>query len=160
MTGAQDATLQERLLRAEIPLSPRRRVQHFQRPTPSHVSTITPRAPRCGDDHVARGRRGRMKIRTSYSPLALFTCQRDDASPFLVFKSKFAVRSQRIPCYVAQGIYRQLSNIAYYSFIGVISEGPKATKFPVLFLLAGNLDLADGFGGLRPPPVIVNRAKP
>src|ERR1700722_6625993 len=51
----------------------------FQRPTPSHVSSITPRAPRRGDDYVARGRRGRMKIRTSYSPLALFTCQRDDA---------------------------------------------------------------------------------
>ena len=77
--GAQDAALQERLLRAEIPLSPRRRVQHLQRPTPSHVSSITPRAPRRGDDHVARGRRGRMKIRTSYSPLALFTRQRDDA---------------------------------------------------------------------------------
>src|ERR1700685_3329980 len=68
------------LHRAEIPLSPHRRVQNFQRPTPSHVSTITPRAPRRGDDHVARGRRGRMKIRTSYSPLALFTCQRDDAT--------------------------------------------------------------------------------
>jgi hypothetical protein len=38
------------------------------------------------------------------------------------------------------------SDIASYSFIGFISEGPKATKFPVLFLLAGNLDLADGFG--------------
>jgi transposase-like protein len=46
------------LLRAEIPLSPRRRVQHFQCPTPSHVSSITPRAPRRGDEHVARGRRG------------------------------------------------------------------------------------------------------
>jgi putative transposase len=63
----------------EIPLSPRRRVQHFQRPTPSHVSSITPRAPRRGDDHVARGRRRRMKIRTPYSPLALFAWQRDDA---------------------------------------------------------------------------------
>ena len=46
---------------------------------PSHVSSITPRAPRRGDEHVARGRRGRMKIRTPYSPLALFTWQRDDA---------------------------------------------------------------------------------
>jgi putative transposase len=49
--GAQDAALQERGLRAEIPFSPRRRVQHFQRPTPSHVSSITPRAPRRGDDN-------------------------------------------------------------------------------------------------------------
>jgi transposase len=54
-------------------------------------------------------------------------------SPFLVFKSKFALRSQRIPCYVAQGIYRQLPDIASYSYIGFISEGPKTTKFPVLF---------------------------
>jgi transposase-like protein len=43
---------------------PLRRVQHFQRPTPSHLSSMTPRAPRRGDEHVARGRRGRMKIRT------------------------------------------------------------------------------------------------
>ena len=48
---------------AEIPVSPRRRLQHFQRPTPSHVSSITPRATRCGDEHVARGRRGRLKLR-------------------------------------------------------------------------------------------------
>jgi hypothetical protein len=60
--GAQDAALQERRLRAEIPLGSRRRVQHFQRPTPSHVSSITPRAPRRGNEHVARGRRGRMKV--------------------------------------------------------------------------------------------------
>jgi hypothetical protein len=36
-TGAQDATFQERLLGAEIPLNPRRRLQHLQRPTPSHI---------------------------------------------------------------------------------------------------------------------------
>src|ERR1700741_3044207 len=49
----KDATLQERGLRPEVPLNPRRRLQHFQRPTPSHVSSITPRAPRRGDDHMA-----------------------------------------------------------------------------------------------------------
>jgi hypothetical protein len=27
--------------------------KHFQRPTPSHVSSISPRATRRGDDHVA-----------------------------------------------------------------------------------------------------------
>ena len=53
----------------EISLSPRRHVQHFQRPTPSHVSSITPRAPRRGDGHMARGRCGRMKIGTPYRPL-------------------------------------------------------------------------------------------
>jgi hypothetical protein len=36
--GAQDATFQERSLGVEIPLSPRRRLQHLQRPTPSHIS--------------------------------------------------------------------------------------------------------------------------
>src|SRR5580700_3094241 len=61
--GAQDATLQERGLSIEVPLNPRRRLQHFQPPTPSHVSSITPRATRRGDDHVARGRRGGLKIR-------------------------------------------------------------------------------------------------
>src|SRR5437660_7357951 len=61
--GAQDATLQERRLSPEVPLNPRRRVQHFQRPTPSHISSISPRATRRGDDHVARGRRGGLKIR-------------------------------------------------------------------------------------------------
>jgi hypothetical protein len=78
--GAQDATLQERGLCAEVSLSPRRRLQHLQRPTPSHVSSITPRAPRRGDEHVAGGRCGRMKIGTPpYSPLALLAWQRDDA---------------------------------------------------------------------------------
>src|SRR5208283_2022508 len=36
----------------EIPLSPRRRLQHFQRPTSSHVSSITPRATHRGDEYV------------------------------------------------------------------------------------------------------------
>ena len=60
-------------------LSAHRRLQHFQRPTPSHVSSIAPRAPRRGDEHVARGRRIRMKVPTPYRPLALFAWQRDDA---------------------------------------------------------------------------------
>ena len=37
-TGAQDAALQERRLGAEIPFSPRCRLQHLQRPTPSHLA--------------------------------------------------------------------------------------------------------------------------
>src|SRR5271157_4175187 len=57
--GAQDATLQERWLSPEIPFNPCSRLQHFQRPTPSHVSPNEPRASRCGDDHMAdRGRSG------------------------------------------------------------------------------------------------------
>jgi putative transposase len=53
--------LQERGLCAKIPLHPRRHFQHFQRPTPSHVSSNTPRPTRRSDDHVARGRRGGLK---------------------------------------------------------------------------------------------------
>src|SRR5208283_5487576 len=57
--GAQDAALQERRLRAEVSFNPRRRLQHLQRTTPSHLSPNPPCASRCGDDHVAeRGRRG------------------------------------------------------------------------------------------------------
>ena len=40
--------------------------EHVQRPTRSHVSSITPCAPRRGDEHMARGRCGRMKIGTPY----------------------------------------------------------------------------------------------
>src|SRR5271157_2851820 len=69
--GAQDATLQERGLSPEVPLNPRRRLQHIQRPTPSHVSQIPPRATRRGDDHVARGRRGGLKIRKAQTARAL-----------------------------------------------------------------------------------------
>jgi hypothetical protein len=64
---APDATFQERSLRAEIPLSPRRRLQYFQPPTPSHVRSITPRATHRGDEYVARGRRGRLKIAVAWS---------------------------------------------------------------------------------------------
>jgi len=39
-----------------------------QRPTPSHVRSITPRATHRGDEYVARGRRGRLKIRMAQSP--------------------------------------------------------------------------------------------
>jgi DDE domain len=78
-TRRRERKMQERLLRAEIPLSPRRHVQHFQRPTPSHVSSITPRAPRRGDGHMARGRCGRMKIGTPYRPLDALRVACDDA---------------------------------------------------------------------------------
>ena len=44
-------------------LSTHARLQHFQRPTLPHVSSITPRAPRRGDEHVAGGRRGCIEIR-------------------------------------------------------------------------------------------------
>ena len=77
--GAQDAALQERGLRAEISSAHAAVYNTFNVDAISRQLNHTPRAPRRGDDHGPRGRRGRMKIRTSYSPLALFTCQRDDA---------------------------------------------------------------------------------
>ena len=66
--GAQDATFQERSLCAEISFHTRRRLQHFQRPTPPHISSIAPRAPHCGDEHMARGRRRRLKF---HAPIPL-----------------------------------------------------------------------------------------
>jgi hypothetical protein len=47
--GAQDATLQELGVSPEVPLNQRRRLQHFQRPTLSRVSSITACATRRGD---------------------------------------------------------------------------------------------------------------
>ena len=37
----------------EISFNPRRRLQHLQRPTPSHLRPNAPRTSRCRDDHVA-----------------------------------------------------------------------------------------------------------
>ncbi len=59
-----------------LPVCSRRRAKHFQRPTPSHVSSITPRATHCGDEHMARGRRGSLKFRRVENLRAL---QRDSA---------------------------------------------------------------------------------
>src|SRR5208337_443045 len=49
--GAQDATLQERGLSPEVPLNPRRRLQHIQRPTPSRggLKVAAVKAPGFGD---------------------------------------------------------------------------------------------------------------
>jgi len=60
--GAQDATLQERRLGAEIPLKPCRRLQRLQRPTPSGLSSNASLASRRGDERVARGSRGSLKL--------------------------------------------------------------------------------------------------
>ena len=82
---AQDATLQERGHSPEVPLNPRRRLQHFQRPTPSHVSSNTPRATRRGNDHMARGRRGGLRNRKR-RPLVAFARQCDSAPPLSPFE--------------------------------------------------------------------------
>ena len=48
-------------LRSEIPLDPRRGLQHIQRPTPPHFCPNTSHPARRGDEHVARCCRGRLK---------------------------------------------------------------------------------------------------
>ena len=54
-TRAQDAALQEHRLSAKVSLDPCRRLQHLQRTTPSHISSITPHAPQLGDARLAGG---------------------------------------------------------------------------------------------------------
>jgi putative transposase len=54
----------------EIPLNPRRRLQHLQRPAPSRLCPNAPHLPRRGDEHVARGGRGCLKSHELCSLLA------------------------------------------------------------------------------------------
>src|SRR5471030_3190159 len=77
-TGTQDAALQEPGLSPEIPLNPRRRLQHFRRPAPPHVSSNAPHFPRRGVEHVARGGCGRLNIleTPAYCALCSTTRQR------------------------------------------------------------------------------------
>src|SRR5271166_7072068 len=77
-TGAQDAAVQERRLRAEIPVEPCCRLQHFQRPTPSHFSPNAPDATRRGDEHVVRGRRCGVRIPAANRSITLVPPQRDN----------------------------------------------------------------------------------
>ena len=69
--GAQDATVQEPGCSPEIPLNPRRRLQHLQRPAPSRLCPNASHLPRRGDEHVARGGRGCLKLHELWSLLAL-----------------------------------------------------------------------------------------
>ena len=66
--GAQDATFQERPLCTEIPFNA---FPRLQRPAPSDFSPDAPHASHCGDEHVARGCRGSLKIRVVPSARAL-----------------------------------------------------------------------------------------
>jgi hypothetical protein len=63
--GAQDAAVQEPRFSPEISFHPRRRLQHYQSPTPSHLGSHAPDAPRCGDEHVAGGGRSGVRIPTA-----------------------------------------------------------------------------------------------
>src|SRR5271157_6112407 len=77
-TGAQDAAVPERRLCAEIPVEPCCRLQHFQRPTPSHFSPNAPDATRRGDEHVVRGRRCGVRIPAANRSFTLVPPQRDN----------------------------------------------------------------------------------
>ena len=61
--GAQDAAFQEPRFSTKVPFHPRRRLQHFQRPASSNDTTDLPSLPRCGDERMARGRRGCIRSR-------------------------------------------------------------------------------------------------
>ena len=60
-TRVQDAGLQERRIGAKISLVLRRRLQRLQRPASSDLSLHAPCVSRGGDEHVARGRCGRVR---------------------------------------------------------------------------------------------------
>ena len=56
-TRTQDAGFQESGFSPKISLNPRSRLQHFQRPTPSHLRKNAPSLQGHGDADVARRRR-------------------------------------------------------------------------------------------------------
>src|ERR1700679_780525 len=76
--GAQDAALQELWLSAEIPVEPCSRLQHLQRPTPSHLGSDAPDATRRGDETIARGRRSDVRIPVANGSTTLASPQRDN----------------------------------------------------------------------------------
>src|SRR5450755_1116440 len=76
--GAQGAALQELWLSAEIPVEPCSRLQHLQRPTPSHLGSDTPDATRRGDENMARGRRSDVRIPVANGSTTLASPQRDN----------------------------------------------------------------------------------
>src|SRR5271169_4397858 len=78
--GAQDAALQELWLSAEIPVEPCSRLQHLQRPTPSHLGSDTPDATRRGDENMARGRRSDVRIPVANGSTTLASPQRDNTA--------------------------------------------------------------------------------
>src|SRR5450755_2257482 len=78
--GAQGAALQELWLSAEIPVEPCSRLQHLQRPTPSHLGSDTPDATRRGDENMARGRRSDVRIPVANGSTTLASPQRDNTT--------------------------------------------------------------------------------
>jgi hypothetical protein len=61
-TRTQDARVQERWIRPKISLIACSSLQHFQHPTSSHLSKNPPSLSHVGDEYVACGRSGRLKI--------------------------------------------------------------------------------------------------
>src|SRR5271170_5932596 len=61
-TRTQDARVQETGLSPAISIDPCSCLQHLLRPTPPRISRHAPRLSRHGDEHLARGSRGRLKI--------------------------------------------------------------------------------------------------
>src|ERR1700674_4456480 len=78
-TGAYNATIQKPWLGPEIPLNSCRRFQYLQRPTPSDFSPYASRAPRRGDEHVARSCHRRLKLSATNFALS-FRCRFDNVT--------------------------------------------------------------------------------
>src|SRR5271169_5446023 len=83
--GAQDATLQEPGVSAEIPFHARRGLQYLQRPTPSRLSPHAPRASRCSDDNVAD--RSRSRLTFPQAPTLRASGAQRDKAPLLATQS-------------------------------------------------------------------------
>src|ERR1700722_15401930 len=56
------------------------RLQHLQRPTPSHLGSDTPDATRRGDENMARGRRSDVRIPVANGSTTLASPQRDNTT--------------------------------------------------------------------------------
>src|SRR5277367_5760067 len=97
--GAQDAALQELWLSADIPVEPCSRLQHLQRPTPSHLGSDTPDATRRGDENMARGRRSDVRIPVANGSTTLASPQRDNTVADALTTPAYAQsRSRRSAC--------------------------------------------------------------
>jgi hypothetical protein len=62
----------------KIPVEPCSRLQHLQRPTPSHLGSDTPDATRRGDENMARGRGSDVRIPVANGSTTLASPQRDN----------------------------------------------------------------------------------
>jgi hypothetical protein len=73
-----DGRLKPLVMTMDLPVEPCSRLQHLQRPTPSHLGSDTPDATRRGDENMARGRRSDVRIPLANGSTTLASPQRDN----------------------------------------------------------------------------------